>query len=143
MRKYLVSLEIITKDYSLHELEMLLNFNADSSSHSIGDIRGLGRGGLTFDSTILKLHSRITKTADIAEHLSNIHSLISENKVLDMKKIPANCSVLLNIGLLFDSFTCSFTIPPDHWRWMGENNISMDITYYPCSDDSDEDDSDD
>ena len=139
MKEYLVSLEIITKDYSLHELEELLDLNADYSSYNIGDI---GIGGHISDYTAFKLHSRINRAADIAEHLSNIHSLISENKVLYMEKIPANCSVILNIGLLFDSLTFSFSIPPDHWRWMGENNIGMEITYYPCSDDSDEDDSD-
>jgi len=70
-----------------------------------------------------------------------MRSMASEEKVLDVEKIPANCSILLNVGVLFDTLNCSVAIPPDYWRWMDKNNISLEITCYPCCD-SDEDDSD-
>ena len=139
MKEYLVTLEIITKDYSLQELEKLLNIKTASGSYSIDEICGL-RGEHTTNSTALKLKPHIPKTADIVEHLNGIKSMVSEKKILDVEKIPANCSFLLNIGVLFDTPYCSVKIPPYYWNWMGENKISMEITCYSCSNDSYEDD---
>jgi hypothetical protein len=130
MKHFLVTLEIITQDYSLQELERLLSLDADTDSYSIGDIYR----GKPNKYTAFKLYSRVHESADIIEHLNSIYSMVSEEKVLDIEKIPANCSIDLNIGILYDTVTCSIAIPPDYWKWMGENNISMEIICYPCSD---------
>ena len=140
MKEFLVTLEIITKDYSLQDIEGVLDLDGDYGSYSIGDICGLHDGGICKE-TVLKLRSRMQKTADIIEHLNDIRSMASEEKVLDIEKIPDNCSILLNIGILFDTLNCSIAISPDYWRWMDENSISLRITCYPCYD-SDEDDPD-
>ena len=137
MKHFAVTFEISTKDYSLQELSRLLGSDADSFSHNIDNIRGNDAS----TNTIWKLESRIPEEADITEHLNDIRSIVIEKRVLDIGKIPAQCSISLNIGVFYyTTYTayCSIAIPPDHWKWMYENNISLEINCYPCSDNPDD-----
>jgi len=134
MKHIVVTLEISTKKHSIQELSRILGSEANDFSYSIGDIRG----GRVSEYTVWKLESRISKTADLTEHLNNIQSIVSKKRILDAGKLPANCSILLNIGVFYYTAYCSITIPPDHWKWMDMNNISLEINCYPCSDGSDD-----
>ena len=135
MKHFMVSLEISTKDYSLQELTRLLGLDGDDISYSIGDIRFKGEAS---EYTVWKLESRIPEKAGIVEHLNDIQSIALEKGVFDPGRIPANCSASLDIGILYDTITCSIEIPPNYWKWMAENNISLEIICYPCSDDLEE-----
>src|SRR5208283_779097 len=125
MKKFQVSLEVISHRLTLSELTDRLGTTPSSGSHSKGDPRGPGQ----FSSTVWKLFSSLAETATLQDHIKDIARLFLPGRFANV--LPDECKVCINIGLMFDSWNSVLLIDHDILGIVHAYKAEIELSCYP------------
>lgn len=129
MKQFIVSFEMATTKSSLDELSSKIGMQYASGSYDKGE----KRDGKTAKQTVWKLFSRLHESAALEEHCQDIFKLLSNINVSKIEELQKDCDSYLNIGVLYDSYTCSIRIPNSILEQVNNYRLSININYYPTN----------
>jgi hypothetical protein len=125
MKRFKVSLDIVSDSLTLSELAAKLGIEPSSGSHSKGDPRGVGE----FRSTEWKLFSMLPDTADLEEHIKAIAVLFPPEALVNV--LPEGCKVFMDIGVFFDGWNCVVLISREMRLIINAYNAEIELNCYP------------
>lgn len=128
MRKFVVSLEIRTTQVSVKELVNLSGLQLSPSSHNAGDIGGDGR---PFAMTVGVFEPEI-ETGDLNTLMQRMLDKLDFVQLKELRKKVSDATVVISIGVFFDTANCSFEISADHAALLGTSDIRTSISCYPA-----------
>jgi hypothetical protein len=120
-------------------------FRVTTASMSLGDLSGvLGEAdSISNDKTLESepgdfrkytdwiVESTAHRDATLAEHIESISSRIPIDRLSD-NALPDECQMTLVIAAFFDDACCSVYVPSQFIALLGENNIELEVSCYPC-----------
>lgn len=119
MREYIVSIDIITA--------------LTASSYRISQLLGVSKSMLNYkivnNEIIWKLPSELDNNTELIDHIEHILSFVyfDLNSKVDFR------SIYLNIGVLYDTFTCTVELTSEYLSLIKSKipEIGIEITCYP------------
>ena len=129
MKQFIVSFEISTTKYSLSDLSSKIGLQYASGSYD----KGKKRYGRTAEQTVWKLFSHHPESASLEDHCQYIFKLLSNIDMSKLQELQEDCGLYLNIGVLYDSNTCSVSIANSYIELVNKYGLSIDISCYPTN----------
>jgi hypothetical protein len=129
LKKYSVSIDVVSAEIRLDELNALLGNGATSGSHDVGDRRGQG----TWDQTIWRWDSTAPESAPLDAHLESVASFLPGLKV---DRLPSECRVFCSIAVFFDTPMATVLLPPQLMQAIARHGVTIEVASYPCEEDA-------
>lgn len=131
MKTLAVSIDLLTKEMDLSEISRILGVPSSNSSHNKGDRRPIDR---VWEMAVWRYESGLEETRPLDEHVEHLLRTVVPAIIREGANLPADRTVLLNIGVFFRTPAAGVAISADHLKRLGDANIGLDLTTYPCSD---------
>jgi len=128
MKEFEANIAIRSKSLSLYEISCLLKIQFHPLSCEKGESTSEGR---VRDATIGIIHP-IVKGSDLNKIMDDIISSTQGHVFLQSEKIN-DIELVLDVQVLYDTYTCSLSILPSHAAFFAKNNIRMEFSFYPTS----------
>jgi len=87
--------------------------------------------GRVHDTTVVVISS-IFEGENLQKVMDEIISSMPENVFLQPGKLN-DVEIVLNVMILYDTYTCSFSVLPSHASFFAKNNIEMEFSLYPTN----------
>jgi hypothetical protein len=128
-KRWMVSIDIVSPDVSLDRLRELIATDPAPGSRSVGAIDHRGRASA---KTVFRIASQLGETAPLAAHLADIFCRVDHTVLIDARSVlPADTIMSLNVGIMYDTVTCSFSLRPDEIQLLSKMAAGLDVTCYP------------
>src|SRR5258708_424521 len=128
MKKYMVSVEIVTAEMDLSAISRILGIHGSTSSHNKGDRRGLNE---VWDMTTWKLESELEDARPLHDHVDHLLPRALPAIARERARLPKDGHVYLNIGVIFQTVSCGIALSADHLKRISEADMDLDVTTYP------------
>lgn len=123
MKEHMISINFVTS-LSIDERTLLREIGlADCALHRKE----------TKDNNIWMLESTLEQHLPVADHINYLCSLFNQNKIVIDSKILTH--IYLDIGVLYDTMTCTLTLPNNLIRALTAifPDLSIEIACYPST----------
>jgi hypothetical protein len=129
MKKFSVSLKILTKKASVKELSRLSGLQLSASSQDMGELNGVGRPFVTTVG-VFEVES---STGDLNAQIRRLLEKLDFAKLDDVRNKLSDVTMAVDICVFFSTVTCSLSILPEPAEILGRHNIAVDVSCYPTS----------
>ena len=83
--------------------------------------------------TTWKLESGLEGGRPLSEHVDQLLPRVLPAIARERAKLPKDCDLYLNVGVIHDTLTCGISLSEDHLKLLSEAGISLEVTAYPAS----------
>ncbi len=131
MAKFMVSIDIVTKNADADTISRILGIPKSVSSHDQGDKRGFHDD--TWECTVWRVDSGLPEERPLDEHVEKLLAAVVPAIRSRASHLPVDHAALLNIGVLFEGLTCGVVLRQEFVHRLGEANIGIEVTAYLSS----------
>ncbi len=140
LKRYMVSLELSSEVVSLKILQRIVGKTNSLSvdTHKKGSaIAPWRRDGDRWKKSHISIYSKIEDDAEIIEHFMFISDRLDLKRLSEsILELNRPVDILLRIGVLYYTVDCTINIPPEMMQKLGECGASLEVSTYPCEDES-------
>jgi hypothetical protein len=125
MKEFIVSLDIVTQKMSAKEFSNTFSVNPSVFIQKEFE-----------DYMLWRAESKLGKSATLEEHISTILELIPMSFLPYKNKFQVFKGVYINVGVFYDTITCTVEIPYKCVEMLEKLGVGMQISCYPSTEPS-------
>lgn len=127
MQTYLVSVDVVSRKYSLSDISNWLKVPYSKTSHEISSRKSPGK---LWSRTVWRLESPLDEKETLERHLKAITSKFPFERCFRRGFLPRDCRASVNIGVFSNQSASSFEIDPDFLEMIGRCRVGLEVAFY-------------